>query len=510
MEEYETAIAEHEKDFRDEREKTIRKLRELAVDTSPPEKEKAEEDSLMIEGMEPLQEEAVPIINVGGLEPVFAVREVDEELKLEEVDESIQEDAVPIEDERPPNLVNLLKDQELYEENPALEMFQPPPQLPSQQPKGQQPGPAQAPAQPPVQPAQPAQLTLSPQGESVLANSLKESVAAQSKVVEKLFDEMKELSRKIDEKKMPQPPAQPMPPIIVNMQQPGGGQPSLRPIVMDLPSAGPQPEGFPRYTAADREDEDEQVFSENREPGEAALEEAPADFGRKAPSPGAPEEQAPGLGAPEEQAPPPRGWPGLEPVTESEPEPELDSLPEEQAEAELEPLAEPARGAGQRPGPPGAREAPRAAYGADIAEKPEPPRSSDDVRRELRDYLDGVRGRLNKAPAKPSNPGDLLDYLGKLSDYLPEREKKRFRGSNERLAMESLKARLAGKKGLRQKVAESFTPAAHHRKEPMTRPLVVETFSYLKDLAAWHPDKAVGAAMRDRIESLVARMGRSQ
>jgi hypothetical protein len=44
----------------------------------------------------------------------------------------------------------------------------------------------------------------------------------------------------------------------------------------------------------------------------------------------------------------------------------------------------------------------------------------------------------------------------------------------------------------------------------MTRPLVVETFSYLKDLAAWHPDKAVGAAMRDRIESLVARMGRSQ
>ena len=139
MEEYEKAIAEHEKDFRDEREKTIRKLRELSVDTAPPEKEKPEDDTLMIEDIEPLEEEAVPIINVGGLEPVFAVREVDEELQLEEVDESIQEDAVSIEDERPPNLVNLLKDQELYEENPALQMFEPQPQLPSQQPRERRP-----------------------------------------------------------------------------------------------------------------------------------------------------------------------------------------------------------------------------------------------------------------------------------------------------------------------------------------------------------------------------------
>ena len=126
-----------------------------------------------------------------------------------------------------------------------------------------------------------------------------------------------------------------------------------------------------------------------------------------------------------------------------------------------------------------------------------PAKSSDDVRKELRDYLNGVRDRLEKGGGA-SNPGDLLDYLGKLSDYLPEREKKRFRGSNERLAMESLKAQLAGKKGLRQKVAESFRPTVPRRKEPMTRSRVVDTFSYLKDLAAWHPDKAVGAAMREQ------------
>jgi hypothetical protein len=136
-------------------------------------------------------------------------------------------------------------------------------------------------------------------------------------------------------------------------------------------------------------------------------------------------------------------------------------------------------------------------------------RSSDDVRKELRDYLNGVRGRLENNQSAPSNPVDLLDYLGKLSDYLPEREKKRFRGSNERLAMESLKAQLSGKRGLRQKVATAYPAVSAARKQPMTRSRVVDTFSYLKDLAAWHPDKAVGAAMRDRIESIVARMGRS-
>ncbi len=163
------------------------------------------------------------------------MREVDEELQLEEVDESIQEDAVSIEDERPPNLVNLLKDQELYEENPALQMFEPQPQLPSQQPRahaGCAPQAAPPAAPPPPQPAvaQPANLTLSPQGESVLAQSLKESVAAQSKVVDKLFDEMRDLSRKIDERR----PQQPLPPIVLNMQQPA----ALRAAYHDGPALG--------------------------------------------------------------------------------------------------------------------------------------------------------------------------------------------------------------------------------------------------------------------------------
>ena len=198
-----------------------------------------------------------------------------------------------------------------------------------------------------------------------------------------------------------------------------------------------------------------------------------------------------------------RGFPGIGPITDSEPEPEIDTSDEERPEAELEPLDEP-------PAP-----APQAGTDGPAGGKETPQRSGEDVRRELRDYLDGVREKLGPdgtaaGGATPSSPRDLLDYLGKLSDYLPEREKKRFQGSNERLAMESLKAQLAGKPGLRRKVAEAFPSVAPRRKAPMTRSLVVDTFAYLKDLAAWHPDTTVGAAMKERIDSIVARMGRSE
>jgi len=167
------------------------------------------------------------------------------------------------------------------------------------------------------------------------------------------------------------------------------------------------------------------------------------------------------------------------------------------------------------PGPPAAPSAAPAEEGAESPSasgdggKPTEPRTSEDVRKELREFLDSVRERLDETPSGPSSPAGLLDYLEKLSDYLPEQERKRFLGSKERLAMESLKSRLAGRKGLRSAVAERFGSSAPRGREPLTRPLVVDTFSYLKDLSAWHPDKKVGDAMRERIESLVARMGRA-
>jgi hypothetical protein len=391
--------------------------------------------------------------------------------------------------------------------------------------------------------------------------------------VDKLFDEMKELSRRIDQRNAQ--PQQPLPPIVVNMQQPAGGPPPQRPIIMDLPSAQPQAEGLPRYAAADAFEEEagpppRRPPTQQRSPGRPTRQPPPRP---REPVPFAAEAPAPAAPAAEEV---PRGWPGLGPFTDNEPEPQLESRVHEVPEAELEPLddegppmqaAEPPAAealateapaeetpvveapAGEAPTEAPAAEEPLAEVPASRARepvpadipgeevvleegpepgvtaeqparppapgvkepgaRPEPAQDAEDVRKGLRDYLHGVQDKLDAGREKQPGPGGLLDYLGKLSDYLPERDKKRFRGSPERLAMEALKAQLAGKKGLRRRVASDFPAVAPRRKEPMTRSLVVDTFSYLKDLSAWHPDKAVGAAMRQSIEAIVARMGRS-
>ncbi len=482
-----------------------------------------------------------------------------------------------------------------------------------------------------MQPPQQSQLTLSPQTESLIANSLKESAAAQSKIVDKLLDEMKSLSRKVDEKSQYPPQA---PPIIVNMPRPEAmqaGPAPLRPIVVDAPAATPQSEGLPRYAAADLAEEEPERpprrrrsdFVQSEMPAKRESSQAGGlvlePFSVSEPEPEVewdpeplsleteplpmeteplPMETEPLSLEPEPPSLEPKPLslepeplslepeplslepeplslePETEPTSDRPPEPQPTTQRQAQRRATGTAALQPSPAAGRRPGPaspaprppaqaaqppaarrpasrPPARAARTPAPSAPAAPRPAPqpaaprraqspvspaprapvareepeeepllptepvptrepgksPRTGEDVRQELRDYLDGVRDKLDKGGAARSHPGDLLDYLEKLSDYLPERDKKRFRGSNERLAMESLKAQLAGKKGLRQKIAEDFLPVVPHRKEPMTRSLIVDTFSYLKDLSAWHPDKAVAAAMRERIESVVAQMG---
>jgi hypothetical protein len=259
-------------------------------------------------------------------------------------------------------------------------------------------------------------------------------VEAQQKVVDRLFDELRDLSRKIDQR---QPPS--VLPITLNLQQhaggaPGGAMQPLRPVVMNLQEEPAPSRGLPRY-AEDR-----------------AAEEAPEQF-----EPGQPA---------------------------ARPEPARDAskpTPEQRA---------------------GDKRTGDRRTGRDR-------RTGDEARRELRDYLNGVRDKLDSHPSAPADPRDLLDYLGNLSEYLPERDKKSFRASTERLAIESLKARLAGKKGLRETVSKRYRPLVPRMKAPLSRPRIVDTFSYLKDLAGWLPDKTVGAAMRERLDSLIARMGRA-
>jgi hypothetical protein len=311
-------------------------------------------------------------------------------------------------------------------------------------------------------PPQPAQISLSPQGESVLAQSLKESVEAQQKVVDRLFDELRDLSRKIEQR---QPPS--ILPITLNLQQAaaggaGGaaGQP-LRPVVMNIEEQPAPSKGLPRY-AEDSAAEEAEEAPVKEEPQSIRLEEAPEEL--ETPRGTAPTEAARGATKPKS------GVPKTAPVV-SEPAPDT-------------------RAGDRRTG--------------------RDRRTGDDVRRELRDYLNGVRDKLDSHPPAPASPRDLLDYLKNLSDYLPDRDKRNFRTSTERLAIESLKARLAGGKGLRETVSKRYRPLVPRMKTPLSRPRIVDTFSYLKDLAGWLPDTTVAAAMRERLDSLITRMGRAR
>jgi hypothetical protein len=70
-----------------------------------------------------------------------------------------------------------------------------------------------------------------------------------------------------------------------------------------------------------------------------------------------------------------------------------------------------------------------------------------------------------------------------------------------------LKARLSGRKNLREKITEGYRPQVMKKAEPITRPVLMDTFSYLKDLSSWHPDKTIGAALKDKIDSLISKVG---
>ncbi len=445
LEEYEQVVAEHEKDYREEREHTMRRLREMSTDTSRRARASYDEDAMMLEELEQVDEDEVPIIDIGGKEPVFAVPEESEDLKLGETDEEAPD--VPIDDERPPDLVNLLHDQELYEENPAWKPFQP---FSPGQAEPSKPSPPAAPPHPfsfaagpppgPFIPAQPAPpyppSAYAPpsapyagdarQGpaEAGMPASLRQAFDAQQRMVDRLSDELRDLSRRIETR----PPEMPAP--------------------TGMPAAPAGPEAAPETATA------------GTEPGDWL----PDDMPKGKPSVAA----------------------AAPPVPELElPEPEdLESL-EEVHELPAEELDEPAK----------------------------------DLRQQMRDYINGVRERLEARPAEPQptgplvlpenghQTGALLDYLAKLSEYLPEREKTRFHRSDVQLSMERIRSRLSGGRGLTTTIDERYHPPV--ATGPLTRPLLFDAFSYLRGLAGSHPDPAVGAALAERIEGVIVRIGRA-
>jgi hypothetical protein len=328
--------------------------------------------------------------------------------------------------------------------------------------------------------------------------------------VDRLSDELHDLSRRLDER----PRAMPAPPMPTGFES--GPDRDIEGMPRWASDAAEEEETGPEAATGELIEEAEPDFAE---PEAAAETEAAAE--PEGAEPEAAESAAgmePGDWLPGDL---PQGKPSVAAPAPPVPDLELEDLePEPSPEVEeAKPGSEPEATLESEPEP---EPEPEDLEGLDeVQEQPaeESAEPATDARKEMRDYLKGVRERLEAKPVEASSAGPvvlpgngrktgaLLDYLAKLSEYLPEREKSRFQASDVRLSMELIRSRLAGGHGLARTIDERYHPPA--ATGPLTRPLLFDAFSYLRGLAGSHPDPAVGATLAERIEGVMVRIGRA-
>jgi hypothetical protein len=426
--------------------------------------------------------------------------------------------------------VNLLHDQELYEENPAWKPFQP--MVPGQPeakkpaaPPSPQPFPSSsAPFIPPL-PAAPASAGPAPArpspADAGLAPALQQALDAQSRMVDRLFDELQDLSRRIDQGPRTAPPRAVPPALAAPPPEPpwvpptpGGSEPSTEGMPRWAVDAAEEPETGPEAAGGEIYEEPEPGFAEPE-----VLRELAAEPTQAAPTEAGESEEA---AAPEIEGAEPADWlPDIMPTgtpSVAAPAPAVPELPEDleiEEEAEAEPAPElPSEVAA---GPPPLPEPEDLETLEEVREQPaaESEEPEGKLRQQLRRYIRGVRERLEALP--PATPvaeagpkledtratGALLDYLAKLSEYLPERERSRFLESDVQLSIERLRSHLSGRHG-QAGISDELPRVAT---APLTRLVLLDAFSYLQGLAQSIPDPGKGARLARRIEEVKVRIG---
>jgi hypothetical protein len=113
-------------------------------------------------------------------------------------------------------------------------------------------------------------------------------------------------------------------------------------------------------------------------------------------------------------------------------------------------------------------------------------------------------------PEKPGvseKPAHLLAYLEDLTRYLPEKERDSFESSDMPLRMESLRAKLEGRKGLIRRFSESGRDEpVQAADEPLQRNKVKESFSFFDQLASFLPDNEVKISLKQRLGRILKHM----
>jgi tetratricopeptide (TPR) repeat protein len=470
---YEETIKEYEKEHDEQWQRNLIKYRDLAADF---EKSQAEdEDAFLFDEQELASEESVPIIKVGGMEPVLAVREEEEEITLEESEESLPEveerRIIEVREEKAPSLMNLLDGQELYRESPFF-----PPQGAPYPPAAQGTAPAYTPPPATSQPVL-SQAGFSPPPPPVANREDQEKQTGSEKQAEHTAlykDELKDLKNEIRNTMAAAAKA-----LQQNMAavQAGTQQPAVIPQYIAVPQTPLPVEISYRPPAEDQ--------------GKEAMRE---ELGRSAKDE---EEELPVIDETASEI-------NEEELTGStHEEPEVELL-EEEEDALLEEDAQEEANAPEN-------------EELEIEEQPEFIEESDDALKEQGEGIYEYEGLEQKAAEQADffsrkqrftnkQPGKLLDYLTNMANYLPQERRFKLLESEMHMKMQSLRAKLSGNIGLMRKIKEQFQGEMKPKEPELTTNAISSTFSFIKDLSSYMPDKDMGDVIALKIDSILEKM----
>ncbi|MFW6288935.1 MAG: hypothetical protein ACOC2Q_04050, partial [Spirochaetota bacterium] len=107
-----------------------------------------------------------------------------------------------------------------------------------------------------------------------------------------------------------------------------------------------------------------------------------------------------------------------------------------------------------------------------------------------------------EAASPPVDAAGLLDYLSGMASALPDEKRSEYMASEERLKLEYLRARLAGRPGLHRdglRYAASLLEAAEPVSVPINRKRISDTLRYIGDMSTHLPDAGIGTALKQRV-----------
>lgn len=519
---YEETINEYEKEHEEQWQRNLIKYRDLGEDL---EKEQADdEDAFLFDEQISDEDDAVPIIKVGGMEPVLAVREEEEELTLEESPEPIPETeikkVIEIKEEKAPSLMNLLDGQELYRESPHAPFPQagyaapaaPPSAVsgtvgaagtgghgsPGNRESAYGPGDSggaggsetgtEAEYRQPGEERPEEQLAGYENTLKSLTNTLQNAVDAAGRAIQQNAQNIQSRGGA----RVSGPPPQ------------GGGMPQYAPQYIVVPQS-PLPVEI-SYRAGKQGEPEENPDLEKDRSGRAVNDEVGEELDRQ---------EHTEMELPQQQESDDIGQEAVEEdVTAEQEEPEIELL--EQAEDALTSGNEDMLS-------PGEAETEGDELEIDDAESGEtaagafPTEKDDENLGMLQEEAEqGVAvSPINQEQAaffgeKPriqnKQSGKLLDYLANMANYLPQDEQF-LRLENEiHLKMQKIRAKLSGSKGLMRKIREHYQANPRPAVLPITADAITSTFNFIKNLSSYVPNKETGTQLALKIDSILDKM----